>query len=147
MKFILLIIVAGFYSCKSFPDDPQNTLQNVTNGVLKVGYSENPPWVIDANDMAEGAEAELIHNFAEEYNAKIQWIKGTEQELFEKLEKKEIDLIIAGITTETPWKEKKISLTRPYLKEGKTKHVMAVKQGENRFQTALEKFLYAFHKQ
>lgn len=141
MKYYLLLFL-GLISCVQFPNDPQNTLDKATNGVLKVGFSENKPWVVKEADSANGIEPEMIRKFAQQINARIQWVNGSEQELFEKLEKRELDMVIAGLTDKTPWKNKKIGLTRYYHIKGKEKHVMAVKQGENRFQVELEEYLY-----
>ena len=82
------------------------------NGTLLVGYSENRPWVTKSGDEPGGTEAELVKQFAQTLNAKIEWHNDTEQNLFERLEKNEIHLVIAGLTDETPWK-KTIGITRP----------------------------------
>jgi membrane-bound lytic murein transglycosylase MltF len=134
--FVLLL------SCGNFPDDPDKTLEKITNGTLKVGYSENTPWVFKNNHEAGGIEALLIKDFAFNYNANIEWINGSEEKLIQKLENKEIDIVIAGFTSKTPWQKKKIGITRPYITEAGKKHVICLKQGENRFQVALEEFLY-----
>lgn len=141
--FVLILVL----SCGPFPNDPDTTLEKITNGTLKVGYSENIPWVFKTDQGADGLEARIIKDFAFKYNARIEWLNGTEEKLFEKLERKEIDIVIAGITSKTPWKKKKIGLTRPYHTAAGKKHVIAVKQGENRFQVALEEFLYNLQKQ
>lgn len=131
-------------ACSQYPADPKDTLKRATHGVLRVGYSENPPWTIATADGPEGIEADLIKAFAKKLNASIFWQQGTENILFQKLEKNELDIVIAGLTNKTPWKSKKIGLTRTYLKIEKEKHVMAVTQGENRFLIELEKHLYLY---
>jgi membrane-bound lytic murein transglycosylase MltF len=138
--FLILGVALLLPGCDSFPKDPRHTLDQVRNGTLLVGYSENQPWVTKQGDAPGGTEAELIRQFAQSLNAKIEWHNDTEQNLFERLEKNEIHLVIAGLTDETPWKDK-IGMTRPYRKEGKKKHVMAVVPGENGFLVALETFL------
>ncbi len=144
MNRLLLLLIPWFAclsaGCDSFPKDPRRTLDRVRNATLRVGYSENPPWVTKSGDAPGGTEAELVKRFAQTLNAKIEWHNDTEQHLFERLEKNEIHLVIAGISDETPWKDK-IGMTRPYVKAGKKKHVMAVAPGENGFLVALETFL------
>ncbi|WP_161888233.1 hypothetical protein [Pontibacter russatus] len=49
--------------------------------------------------------------------------------------------MVAGITNGTPWK-KRVALTRPYVKQGKKKYVMAAMRGGNAFIVRLEEFLY-----
>jgi membrane-bound lytic murein transglycosylase MltF len=105
-----------------------------------VGYSESRPWVTKSGNTPGGTEAELVRQFAQTLHARIEWHNDTEQNLFERLEKNEIHLVIAGLTDETPWKDK-IGMTRPYREVGKKKHVMAVAPGENAFLVALETFL------
>ncbi|MFC4871953.1 transporter substrate-binding domain-containing protein [Negadavirga shengliensis] len=127
--------------CENFPKDPENTLKKVHNGTLRVGYSENPPWVVETDNIPIGIEPELVKDFAKSLNAEIEWINDTEQNLFDDLGKKKLHLVVAGITSDTPWK-KKVGLTRPFAKRGKKKQVMAVIQGENAFIVQLERFLY-----
>ena len=138
----LLILWFAFLplGCDSFPKDPHHTLDQVRNGTLLVGYSENRPWVTKSGDAPGGTEVELVKRFAQTLHAKIEWHNDTEQKLVERLEKYELHLVIAGLTKETPWKEK-CGITRPYAKAGKKQHVMAVAPGENGFLVALEKFL------
>ena len=142
MKYKVLIwLLAGlFIGCENYPKDPDKTLEQVRNGTLIVGYAENPPWVIKTATEPTGIEAQLIKDFASTINARIKWQNDTEQDLFEQLEKKELHLVIAGLTDKNTWKSK-ISFTRPYLKKEKDKHVMAVLKGENAFVLHLEKFL------
>ncbi len=141
-RYALLLLGVALLplGCDSFPKDPRHTLDRVRNGTLRVGYSENRPWVTKSGTVPGGTEAELVKRFAQSLQAKIEWHNDTEQNLFERLEKNEIHLVIAGLTDETPWKDK-IGMTRPYRKEGKKKHVMAVAPGENGFLVALETFL------
>ncbi|WP_114779588.1 transporter substrate-binding domain-containing protein [Botryobacter ruber] len=138
---LLFLLVWCCSSCGNFPKDPENTLENVTNGTLLVGYSENPPWVVASDSVPTGIEPELIKAFATTINAKVAWQNDTEQNLFEDLEKKKIHLVIAGITKSNPWK-KKVGLTRVYVQQGKKKHVIAAIRGENAFIVHLERFLY-----
>jgi len=138
----LLVLLSALLSCDTFPKDPDNTLEKVRNGQLLVGYSENPPWVIKSKPAPTGLEAELIKTFARDLQANIVWQNDTEEDLFEKLEKKELHLVIGGFTDKNSAKSK-ISFTRPYLKKEKKKHVLAVLKGENAFILQLEKFLHA----
>ncbi|RNI31944.1 hypothetical protein EFA69_05390 [Rufibacter immobilis] len=106
-----------------------------------VGYSENPPWVVKGPNGPTGIEPDLVKAFAQTLQADIRWRNDTEQNLLEELEQNKLHLVMAGITHDTPWK-KKIAFTRPYLEQGKKKHVLGVIKGENAFVLALEKFLH-----
>ncbi|NKX56545.1 transporter substrate-binding domain-containing protein [Arthrobacter mobilis] len=130
----------------SIPADPEGTLERVTDGTLRVGVSPNPPWTeIRPGADPGGTESELVRQFAAAHNAEVQWDTGGEEPLIGKLERGELDLVIGGLTKESPWSEK-AALTRPYTEatspQGKTeKHVLAVRMGENAFLFALERFL------
>lgn len=136
--YLLLMLATG---CDNFPKDPDKTLEKINKGTLRVGYSENAPWVIKTAKEPSGLEADLVRGFAKEQNARIVWVNDTEQDLFQKLEKKELHLVIGGLTDKNLWKSK-ISFTRPYLEIKKDKHVMAILKGENAFTIALETYLH-----
>ena len=54
---------------------------------------------------------------------RVFWVKGSEQELMKKPERKEIHIVLAGLEKKTPWKSEKIGLSMPYFKKGKDKRV------------------------
>ncbi|RNI21772.1 transporter substrate-binding domain-containing protein [Rufibacter latericius] len=139
--FALFFLFSLTFGCQDFPKDPEKTLEQVTNGTLKVGYSENPPWVVKGPQGPTGIEADLVKAFAKSLNATIEWQNDTEQNLMERLEKNELHLVMAGVTDDTPWKQK-ISFTRPFAEVAKKKHVLCVIKGENAFTVKLEKFLH-----
>ena len=140
---VLLAVLTG---CSSFPADPDGTLDRVRGGVLRVGVSHNEPWVqVVEETEPTGIEPELIQRFAATLQATIEWQPGGEEALMTDLEHGRLDLVIGGLTAESPWTDK-AAITRPYAEarsqEGKTeKHVMAAPLGENAFLLELEKFL------
>lgn len=140
----LAAVLLALPSCTSYPQDPEKTLQKVEHGTLVVGYSENPPWVVKtgAGQAPAGIEPELVQAFARTLHARVQWRNNTEQCLFQELEANKLDLVIAGITDDTPWKDEKVGFTRPFFRLGKQQHVMATIQGENAFIVRLETFLH-----
>ena len=92
-----------------------------------------------------GIEPQLIQRFAATLQSSIEWQPGGEEALMTDLEHGRLDLVIGGLTAESPWTDK-AAITRPYAEarsqEGKTeKHVMAAPLGENAFLLELEKFL------
>ena len=140
-RILFFVFLLCCCACNNFPKDPSGTLEQASGGTLLVGYSENPPWVVETDSVPAGIEPALVKAFAATLGAKVEWRKDSQQNLFEDLEMHKIHLVVAGITNDTPWK-KRVALTRPYLKQGKQKHVMAAMQGENAFIVRLEKFLY-----
>lgn len=141
---VLAAVLAG---CGTMiPADPGGTLDRVRDGVLRVGVSPNPPWT-DILNRADptGLEADLARGFATGLNARIEWTAGGEQQLVDALEHGELDLLVGGLTKDSPWTEK-VALTRPYAEAddgrgGTEQHVMAVRMGENAFLVELETFL------
>jgi ABC-type amino acid transport substrate-binding protein len=128
----------------TIPSDPDGTLDRVRGGELRVGVSVNPPWT-GAGAGRSGTEVDLVREFAERVDAEIAWTEGGEEALAGAMERGELDLIIGGLTAESPWADK-VALTAPYTSwtddQGKTHdQVMAVPMGENAFLFELESFL------
>jgi hypothetical protein len=126
-------------ACRNIPADPNDSFAKALKSGLYVGYTTNPPWISDENGRGEGIEAEIISGFAEENKMQIKWEYGSEQELMKKLEKKELHIVITGLTKDTPWKDKKVGITMPYFKNKKEQHIIAVQQGENKLTMKIEK--------
>ena len=110
MAGMMLLAIAG---C-DFPRDAEDTLERVRGGELRVGVSENPPWVHLTDGRVEGIEPALLHGLAEQLGARIRWIRGTEAELIEALRRRELDLVAAGLKANTPWSSR-LGRSRPYL--------------------------------
>jgi polar amino acid transport system substrate-binding protein len=130
----------------TIPADPEKTLERVTGSTMRVGVSPNPPWT-DISEAGEpsGSEVDLVREFAGTLQAQVDWVVGGEQPLIAALERGELELVIGGLTSDTPWTEK-AAITKPYAEtrdpEGKRKKlVMAAPMGENEFLLTLEKFL------
>ena len=120
-----------------FPRDPEGTLVRAMGGELRVGVSPNQPYT--------DRETEIISAWAESIDAEIVWSEGAESVLMEELKLGELDVVVGGLTAESPWTTH-AALTRPYAEttgpDGKKeKLVMAVRMGENALQSSLERFL------
>jgi len=141
---VLLPLLAG---CGlKIPADPEGTLDRVAGGTLKAGISYNPPWTeTGSGGDPAGTEVQLVRQFAAEQNARGEWVSGGESDLIRQLERGELDLVVGGLTKDSPW-FKHAALTQPYLETtnaqgDKEQHVMAAPMGENAFLFELEKFL------
>jgi ABC-type amino acid transport substrate-binding protein len=130
------------------PTDPDGTLDRVrASGELRVGVSPHPPFTtLPAEPDGEpgGTEVELMEQFADSLGAEAVYAVAGEEELVRRLEEGELDVMIGGLTSKSPWSTK-VGLTRPYLQTPErgeqVKHVMAVVRGENAFMSELERFL------
>jgi hypothetical protein len=132
-----------------FPSDPEHTTERVAqSGVMRVGVTENAPWVRRGAQGAspEGPEVELVRRFAATRGAHVEWVWGQQEALFSALEHFDLDLMVGGIDAGTPWVER-IGHTRPWYEvEHPTKGlegqlVIAVPPGENRWLAELERFI------
>lgn len=81
---------------------------------MKVGVSENDPWVVLGTDGPSGVEVEVVELFAEELDAEIEWVEGSTDELAAAVHMRELDLLIAGLTS-TSKITSEATLTHPYL--------------------------------
>lgn len=138
-----ILIVFLLFGCDRIPSDPEKSYEKARAQGLLVGYTDNPPWVIDDAGIISGIEPDILNSFAESNGIELKWIKGSEQELLLRLEKGELQIVAAGLLMNTPWKSEKIGLTSPYYKNRKEKRVLAVQQGENRLIMKLEKYFFS----
>lgn len=109
------------------PRDPEMTLAHASGGTLTVGVAENEPWVVLGDDGPSGVEVELVERFAEEIDAEIEWVEGQVEELAAAVHVREIDLLIAGLTSRSKISSE-AALTHPYLT---TQVVVATPPGTN----------------
>ena len=142
---VAIALVFALAGCGSIPADPDGTLERVTDGVLRVGVSPDDGLISVAGNEVSGKEAELVEDFAETLNARVEWTIGGEERLVGQLDTGKLDLVVGGITDATPWVES-AGVTRAYPAmpgaDGRN-IVMLVPLGENRFLGELERFLDA----
>lgn len=135
----------------AIPADSVGTLDRARDGNLVVGVSEHPPWTdVDENTgEVSGSEADLVESFAESINADVEWSVGAESIVAERVKAGEVDLMIGGLTTASPWSSH-MALTRAYTTvtadDGSSENmVMGVRLGENDLLTSLERHLAEVH--
>jgi polar amino acid transport system substrate-binding protein len=130
----------------SIPADPEGTLERVTGGTLRVGVSPNPPWTeVTQDDDPTGTEIGLVEEFAATLSAEVSWTVGGEEALIKAMEHGALDLVIGGLTADTPWVAH-AAVTQPYGEAtgphgDRIELVMAAPPGENAYLLTLEKFL------
>jgi ABC-type amino acid transport substrate-binding protein len=145
---VMLVLLAVAGCGLTVPSDPGGTLDRVTGGTLRVGAVDTgrEPWVRwDDADQPSGVETDLARDFAKRLNARITWVRGSEQHLAEQLKHGRLDLLVGGFADTTPWMTH-AGMTRPYTETKdpfgtKLKHVMLVPLGENAFLVELDRFL------
>lgn len=130
----------------TLPRDAQGSLDRATGGILEVGASESSPWIlVDDQEAPTGIEADLVVGFAATIGAAVSWTTGPVDDLARAVESDRLDLVVAGLTADTPWSDV-IAITRPYRRttaEDGTplEHVLGVRPGENALQLAVERYL------
>ena len=141
VRRFLVVCALFFTACDPYPKDPRNTLEKIEReGVLWAGMSEHQPWTREVDDKAVGVEPALVEELAGELGVEVRWSVMSEAELAEALKHGKIDIAVAGYTKKSPW-SKHIGLSRPYVEVGNERHVVAVRQGENRWLLRVERFL------
>ena len=132
------ILAAAAAGC-GIPRDPEDSLDRIRqSGVLRAGITTHLPWTTDSG----GPEADAVAAFAQALGARVEWRRGSESELFEALEKFELDVAVGGFTADNP-AAPKLGMTRPYVKADGRKHVVALAPGENRLILEFERLLRA----
>jgi polar amino acid transport system substrate-binding protein len=146
-RLLLLSMLAVAAAC-GLPRDPEGTLDRVRGGTLRVGFVVDTPWVTEAGQGAGGIEGAIAAELARGLGARIAWTHASETPLLTALHDGDLDLVIAGLTKDSPWAAK-ASFTRPYYvdttmvhgEQREVPHVVAVRPGENAWQVHVERLL------
>jgi polar amino acid transport system substrate-binding protein len=119
------VAVAVLLSACEFPRDPDGTLDRAMGGTIRVGVGQRMPWAGWEGDRPVGVEVELVTDLAHRLHARIEWSRGSDEELLEALQKRALDIVAAGLDDRSAWKTK-VSFTRFFLR---TRTVVAVAPG------------------
>lgn len=144
MRRFLCFVILLAPGCH-IPDDVESTTERVRGGVLRVGYCNSAPWAY-GQDHPRGVEVELINELARQLHTTVHWFDGPESVLFEQLHRGQLDLVIGGVTDDTPWSGK-VGLTEWYVQSRSPvtgeiqSHVWATPPGENQWLTLVDRFL------
>ena len=60
-----------------------------------------------------GIEARLVRSWATRLGARIEWVEGAETSLIEALRFRQLDLVIGGLTDDTPWRSR-VGMSQPF---------------------------------
>ncbi len=123
-RCIVLAALLGLMAC-GLPRDPAGTLQRVRGETLRVGVIPGDPWVRLGGDGPSGTEVDIVAGFAATLDAQVEWVPGTEAELFDALEVRAVDLVVGGLEASDPWVSTS-GVTRPYAT---TRTVVGIPEG------------------
>ena len=139
--FYIIICSISLYSCASLPVNSEGTLERARGDELVVGISENKPWTqTSGTGRYSGIEVDLIEGFADTIDADVQWLHAPESVLAEKIKNGQLDLMIGGLSSSSPWSSH-MALSRPYHQFDGEEKVMGIRLGENDLMMALERYL------
>jgi ABC-type amino acid transport substrate-binding protein len=135
-------------ACGTLPRDRLDTLERLrSGGELRAGAAAHPPWVVIEDGRPTGLEVDLVERWAAQLGATVRWTHAPEAELIDALHHQNLDVVVAGLDTATPYKAK-IGLTQPYAtstdRYGKTRHhALAARPGDSALLFALDRYLAA----
>jgi len=117
-KFSLLSV--GLFTLAScwlspFPKDARGSLLRARDGKLRVGVSENIPWVDLTKARPSGIEPHLVRRFASRLNSEIVWVRAAQSELLDSLDHAGLELVIAGLQADSPYASE-VAITTPYFR-------------------------------
>lgn len=139
LTLFALLVACGVAAC-GVPRDMRGTLERIEREKsLRVGLVENAPWVVRANIEPSGIEIELIKRFAAELGSTPVWSWRSEEAHATALEDGELDLVVGGLTDETPWSDH-VGVTHSYYEDDEANRVILVPPGENALLMRLESF-------
>jgi polar amino acid transport system substrate-binding protein len=113
VALVVAVVVAGLLGGCGIPRDPEGTLERVRGGTLRAGITASEPWTTLEGGRPGGVEVRLVEEFAAELGARVEWVDGSEADLIGALEVRELDLVVGGLTADTPW-QRKAAITRSY---------------------------------
>jgi len=150
----LPLIALSLTSC-GLPKDPDGATARIgATHILRVGISNNPPWAVVDDGQISGIEPDLVRDFAGTLGARVQWVANGETPLMQALERRQLDLVVGGVTTKSPWTKRlgtslsyaKTGLVpggQPGLRQGRQRHVLLSAPGESQLLLRLDRFLAA----
>lgn len=138
-RAVSAVIAAGLASC-GLPRDADHTLDRVQGGILRVGIVDHAPWAHASDSGVVGVEPALVADLARQLRARPEWRRGAESELLQALHERKLDIVVGGLTADSPWKSE-VAFTRAYEGGDDAKHVLAVAPGENAWLMRVERYL------
>lgn len=141
---IAALLAAGLTGCGlKVPTDPDGTLDSITGATLRAGASAEPGLVNADAGVPTGPLVDLVEQFADSIDARVDWTVAAEESLVGDLEDGTLDIAIGGFTDQTPWTDQ-AGVTRGYQSidgaDGRSL-VFLVPLGENALLSELEGFL------
>jgi ABC-type amino acid transport substrate-binding protein len=142
LRYLPVILALSLLAACAMPRDPEKTSDRIASAhELRVGVTDNDPWVSAQDAEPRGIEPDLVRQFAARIGAHVLWSRGSETALAQQLKNHELDLAVGGFDAKTPWKSI-AGVSQPFAETSdKKKHIFLAAPGENRFILTLDTFL------
>lgn len=144
---VLWCITVALFGCGGgVPRDPDRTTQRMRGGVMQVGVSHDPPFVVvPPTGAPTGSDVARMQAFAQAQGARIAWMRGSHDGLMHDLTERRLQAVVGGMDATSPWRDE-VGATRPFDAldaRGRTvQRVIAVPPGENAWLMRLEAHLH-----
>jgi len=108
-----VVALAALAGCGPYPRDADDLSRQAAQDAMRVGASDDPPWVRIAPDgSVSGPEAELVQRFAATHGYRVEWKPGGHDALMLDLERARLHAVIGGHDPKSPWKPE-VGWSRP----------------------------------
>ncbi|MBI4484159.1 MAG: amino acid ABC transporter substrate-binding protein [Acidobacteria bacterium] len=116
MRFIPIVLALFLAACQQ---EPLTTFSRVKKDkqILIATSGVNVPFAFSAGTALQGFDVDIGNAIAEKIGVHARWINRPFQQLFDLLEKKEVDLVIGAISI-TEERKKRFDFSEPYFLSG-----------------------------
>ena len=102
---LALLALLALSACSPYPRDADGLSEQAARHGMRVGASEDPPWVqVAADGSVSGVEADLVQDFADAHGYRLEWVPGGHDALMGQLERTGLHAVIGGHHPDSPWK-------------------------------------------
>ncbi len=92
-------------ACGPYPRDADHLSEQAASSAMRVGVSEDPPWVrVLPDGSVTGPEADLVQGYADAHGYRLEWVPGGHDTLMRELERARLHAVIGGHRPDSPWK-------------------------------------------
>jgi hypothetical protein len=134
----VLLALAGLAACGLPRDIAHTSDEALSRGFVRAGV------ITGTHEMTHGRptgpEVEVVEGFADDLGLTVEWTVAPEQELMERLERFELDVVVGAIAPGTPYGGR-VAITSRLGALPDRETVAAVPPGENDWLLAFNRFV------
>jgi polar amino acid transport system substrate-binding protein len=141
-----LACVLAATSCGRVPQDAEGTLAQVERGVMRVGVSHDPPYVVLREGRPpSGPECDLVMALAKARHTRVEWVRGGHEALMRQVGALQLDVVVGGHDVGVAG-QPEVAWSREYRlrgAQGPAPRQLALPPGEHAWRMAVDGFLFA----